>query len=375
MKNLKLNPVNFSTTIILSGFALGTTSAVAQTIKPSDQGSMSANIVVHLDQPAKPISPDLFGIFFEDLNYAADGGLYAQLVQNRSFEYSSADRKEWQSLTAWDPVIREGGQGTVTVETAEPLNANNPHYAVVTVDRAGGGVGLMNTGFDGIAVKAGDKYDFSVFSRKLSGPAAPLVVQLETKAGATIAQAKLAVPTASWAKSNCILQPIADATDARLILLTTGTGAVAFDEISLFPQNTFHNRPNGLRVDIAQAIVDLHPKFVRFPGGCLVHGDGVANFYHWKDTIGPVEQRKGQLNIWRYHQSVGLGYFEYFQFCEDIGAKPLPVVAAGVCCQNSGFLVTRKYGIGQQGLPMEQMPAYIQGNSSAVRNVFDGERG
>ena len=140
----------------------------------------------------------------------------------------------------------------------------------------------------------------------------------------------------------------------------TGPGKVALDMVSLFPEKTFHNRPNGLRADLAQVIADLEPKFMRFPGGCLVHGDGLDNIYHWKETIGPVEQRKPQPNIWRYHQSKGLGYFEYFQFCEDIGAKPLPVVAAGVCCQNSNFLVTHKYGIGQLGLPMDQMPAYVQ---------------
>ena len=147
-----------------------------------------------------------------------------------------------------------------------------------------------------------------------------------------------------------------DEPDARLVVLTTGTGTLGLDMVSLFPQQTFHNRPNGLRADLAQVIADLHPKFMRFPGGCLAHGDGLANMYRWKNTIGPVEQRVEQRNIWNYHQSAGLGYFEYFQFCEDIGAKPLPVVAAGVCCQNSGG--TR--GNGQQGLPLADMPAYIQ---------------
>src|SRR5690242_20164619 len=126
--------------------------------------------------------------------------------------------------------------------------------------------------------------------------------------------------------------------------------------VSLFPENTFHHHPNGLRADLAQTIADLKPKFMRFPGGCLVHGDGLDNIYEWKNTIGPVEQRKGQRNIWSYHQSVGLGYFEYFQFCEDIGAKPLPVVAAGVSCQNSD----RTPGVGQQCVPLADMPAYIQ---------------
>ncbi len=126
--------------------------------------------------------------------------------------------------------------------------------------------------------------------------------------------------------------------------------------ISLFPEKTFRNRPNGLRADLAQAVADLKPKFVRFPGGCLVHGGGIRRYYDWKETIGPVEQRRASRNSWGYHQTMGLGYFEYFQFCEDIGAKPLPVVTAGVCCQHAGS----SPGRGQEGLPLEEMPAYIQ---------------
>ncbi len=141
---------------------------------------------------------------------------------------------------------------------------------------------------------------------------------------------------------------------ARLVLLSKTRGGIGFDEISLFPKNTFRNRTNGLRADLAQVVADLHPKFVRFPGGCLAHGHGLNNMYRWKDTIGPVEQRRQQANLWGYHQTVGLGYFEYFQYCEDIGAAPLPVVPAGVCCQNAGN------GLGQAGLPMDQMPAFIQ---------------
>ncbi|MBN2844014.1 MAG: hypothetical protein JXM68_13075, partial [Sedimentisphaerales bacterium] len=139
----------------------------------------------------------------------------------------------------------------------------------------------------------------------------------------------------------------------------SGSGSIGLDMISLFPQDTFKNRPNGLRRDLAQAIARLKPKFMRFPGGCLAHGDGLENMYRWKDTIGPIEQRKAQRNIWRYHQTVGLGYYEYFLFCEDIGAEPLPVVPAGVCCQNSGNylgLVPK----GQQGLPLSEMDNYIQ---------------
>ena len=335
--------------LLASVFSLGPTAGHAQkTIVTVDAAS------------GKAISPDLVGIFFEDLSYAADGGLYAELVQNRDFDYSPADHSGWQPLTAWQLVQRDGGQGSVTVETTSPLNVSNSNYALLTVDKNGGGVGLQNTGFDGITVKAGESYNLSLFARRFAGSASPLIVRLESKTGALLAEATLPAPTADWKKASATLKPATTDTDARLVVFATGPGKLGLDVISLFPTKTFRNHPNGLRPDLAQTIADLHPKFMRFPGGCLVHGDGLDNIYNWKNTIGPVEQRKGQKNIWRYHQSVGLGYFEYFQFCEDIGAKPLPVVAAGVCCQNSNYLVTHKYGIGQKGLPMDQIPAYTQ---------------
>ena len=309
-------------------------------------------VTIRADAPGTKISPDLFGIFFEDINYAADGGLYAELLQNRSFEYSAADHYGWNSLTDWGFVTRGGGKGSVAIETADPLNAENPHYAVVTVTRGGDGVGLMNYGFDGIPLKGGDKYNLSFFARQISGPLLPVVVRLESKTGTLYGEAKFPGLTKKWTKYTATVQAGADDADARLVILTTGAGTFCLDTISLFPQKTFHNRPNGMRADLAQVIADLHPKFVRFPGGCLTHGYGLGNIYRWKNTIGPIERRKEQFNIWHYHQSVGLGFFEYFQFCEDIGAKPLPVLAAGVCCQSSPG--------GQHGLPMDQMKDYVQ---------------
>jgi len=325
------------------------------------------NITVQVIANAgKPISPDLFGIFFEDLSYAADGGLYAELVQNRSFEYQATEQLNWGPLTGWEFVRRGGGAGELLIDSSYPIYPTNPHSALIQVRNAGDGVGLSNAGFDGIPVKAGEKYDFSVFARLLnvgvgggSRPDGklPLSVRLETKGGAVLAEAEVEASSPSeWKKLTATLTPNQTVPDARLVVLAKATGLIALDEISLFPEKTFKGRKNGLRADLAQTIADLHPKFVRFPGGCLVHGDGVDNIYRWKDTIGPAEQRKGQSNIWRYHQSVGLGFFEYFQFCEDIGAKPLPVLAAGVSCQNS----TRTRGTGQQCLPMADMPAYVQ---------------
>ena len=332
--------------------------ASSQGVKAADASEQNALpaaqavVKVHGAQPGKDISPELFGIFFEDINYAADGGLYAEMVQNRSFEYSAADNRDWNPLTAWTLVALGGGKGKIAVHSADPLNANNPQYAVVTVENVGDGVGLMNAGFDGFPITAGTKYDFSLFARQTAGSPAAIAARIESKSGETIGQAAFSPISDKWQKYSAVIEANASDPDARLVVLTTGAGTFDFDVISLFPQKTFKNHPNGLRPDLAQVIADLKPKFVRFPGGCLAHGYGLDNIYRWKNTIGPIEERKEQKNIWRYHQTTGLGYFEYFQFCEDIGATPLPVLAAGVCCQNSPG--------GQHCIPMADMPAYVQ---------------
>ncbi|OQP54525.1 alpha-N-arabinofuranosidase [Niastella yeongjuensis] len=311
-------------------------------------------------QAQKPISPHLFGIFFEDINYAADGGLYAELIQNRSFEYSASDKRDWNPLTAWQ-FTREGfSYGTISIETSTPVHPNNPHYVVLTIEEVGReGVGLNNTGFDGIAIKAGEQYDFSLFAKQLTANAIPVSVQLKGRQGNLSNEVTINSDSKDWKKYSATLTATQTDDSAMLVIVAKGTGKIALDMISLFPQRTFKNRPNGLRADLAQTIADLQPKFMRFPGGCLVHGDGLGNMYQWKQTIGPVEQRVEQRNIWSYHQSVGLGYFEYFQFCEDMGAIPLPVVAAGVSCQNSGG-TWRIGGTGQKGLSIEDMKTYIQ---------------
>jgi len=308
----------------------------------------------------KKISDHLFGIFFEDLNYAADGGLYAELIQNRSFEYSPADRKGWNPLTAWEYTTDGFGYGTISIETTTPLNGNNPHYVVLNVEDEGQqGVGLTNSGFDGIVIRSGEKYDFSAFIRPLSGQSIPFEIKLQNSKGDICGKAIFATDSNEWKKYTATISATQSNDSCHFVILAKGKGKFAMDEVSLFPQKTFKGRTNGLRADLAQTIADLKPKFMRFPGGCLVHGDGLGNMYRWKNTIGPVEQRVEQRDIWNYHQSVGLGYFEYFQFCEDIGAKPLPVVPAAVSCQNSGG-TWRIGGTGQRGLPPEEMQSYIQ---------------
>jgi alpha-L-arabinofuranosidase len=315
----------------------------------------------------KPISPDLFGLFFEDINYAADGGLYAELVQNRSFEYNPAERREWNPFSFWEYIAPGFSYGRISVETKAPLHPNNPHYIVLDIEHVGheaqhtgeSGVGIKNSGFDGMVVRAGEKYNFSVFAQQLSDAPVLLSVSLQTPKGKVLAEASVSTASKTWQKYSATLTATESTDSASLVVLAKSEGQLALDMISLIPEKTFKNRPNGLRADLAQKLADMKPAFIRFPGGCLVHGDGLGNMYRWKNTIGPVEQRKAQRNIWGYHQTAGLGYFEYFQFCADIGAKPLPVVPAAVSCQNSGG-TWRIGGTGQKALSASEMDEYIQ---------------
>lgn len=297
----------------------------------------------------KAISDKLVGIFFEDISYAADGGLYAEMVQNRDFEYSSADRREWTATTAWTSTA-----GSVRTAADTPLSANNPHYAIV------GDETLSNEGWDGMAVKAGESYDFSFFAMNVGGKRKAFTVELRDGDGViATARVKTAGKDGEWRQYSATLTPTATAGKATLALTAEKKNEACVDMISLFPHDTFCGRRNGLRRDLAQTLADLKPKFVRFPGGCMSHGDGLENIYHWQKTIGPLQDRTPDRNSWGYHQTRGLGFYELFQFCEDIGAEPLPVLAAGVPCQNSG---NNADGLGGQqgGIPMGDMEAYIQ---------------
>ena len=308
-------------------------------------------------EETKEISDLLMGIFFEDINYSADGGLYAELIQNRDFDYDPSDRegdKNWNSTHSWK---LEGENATFTISTSDPIHPNNPHYAVLKTNQPG--AALTNTGFDGIALKAGEKYDFSLFARIPEGSkSGKLLVRLVDADGTVQGETTVTVSSRSWKTYKAVLTAKTSA-DTRLELRPQSAGEIELDMISLFPQNTFKGRKNGLRPDLAQTLADMHPRFVRFPGGCVAHGDGLKNIYQWKNTIGPLEARKPARNLWGYHQSMGLGYYEYFQFCEDIGAEPLPVLAAGVPCQNSACHGDLRGGQ-QGGIPMSEMGAYIQ---------------
>lgn len=307
-------------------------------------------------EKSKAISNLLMGIFFEDINYSADGGLYAELIQNRDFEYDPSDRegdKNWNSTHSWS---LKGDKATLYIDTISPIHPNNPHYAVLKIDRPG--ATLTNAGFDGIALKAGEKYNLSLFARIPQGKSNKLLIRLVDAAGTVQGESSVTISSRAWKTYQTSLTS-KTSSDTHLEILPQSAGEVALDMISLFPQSTFKGRKNGLRADLAQTLADMHPRFIRFPGGCVAHGDGLKNIYQWKNTIGALEARKPARNLWGYHQSMGLGYFEYFQFCEDIGAEPLPVLAAGVPCQNSACHGALRGGQ-QGGIPMEEMPAYIQ---------------
>ncbi len=292
---------------------------------------------ITVDPAAKgaKIDDTMYGVFFEDINRAADGGLYAELVQNRSFEYSTADNRSYTPLTSW------AVSGTATVLNDDGrLNARNRTYLSLDAGSA-----VTNSGYNtGIRVEDGKKYDFSVWAR--ADQAGALTVSL-SDAGGTLGEARQVAVKGGWAEYRARFTATRSSTAGRLTVATDNS--VALDMISLMPRDTY--KGHGLRKDLADKVAALDPGFVRFPGGCLVNTGSMQDYseasnwerqrsYQWKDTIGPVEERATNSNFWGYNQSYGLGYYEYFQFSEDMGAMPLPVVPALVtgCGQNQAVV-------------------------------------
>ena len=325
-----------------------------------------AQRAVRVPSGGKAISRDLIGIFFEDISYAADGGLYAELVQNGSFEYNPTERDGWGPGTAWRQVRPGHSLGRLTPRMDAPIHPDNPTYMRLHVERVGHyydyngwtGYGLRNDGFDGISLKAGARYDFSVFLRNPDGIGKELRIVLADARMNVLAEAAIRTSGDGWKSYGATLTATADCPQAHLQLLCLTTGELDVDMVSLMPEDTY--KGHGLRRDLAEALEALHPKFVRFPGGCVVHGggDGMWDTYRWKTTIGPKETRRGLKNTWGYHQSMGLGYYEYFQLCEDLGAEPLPILPCGVSCQgtNGGWGMRDK---AQDVVPMDQMDEWV----------------
>ena len=361
--------------------------------------TLSLNAQKPMTAPAggKAISDELIGIFFEDISSSADGGLYAELVQNGSFEYNANEKDGWGPATAWK-VIRPGHSlGFIQpVTSAIPSRVGSTVVAPVShtemwlhIERAKEfydykgwrGFGLQNDGFGGIPLKAGAKYDFSMRLSNVglqnNGKQVRIALvepQGWNKDPKLLADTILDIPADKRTPSNdgkpsmperwheyaATLTPNADCSKAALQILVLTEGDVYIDDVSLMPQDTY--KGHGLRKDLAQALADLQPKFMRFPGGCVVHGggDGFWNTYRWKNTIGPRHQRQGLKNTWGYHQSMGLGYYEYFQVCEDLGMQPLPILPCGVSCQgtNGGWGMWPKQA--QDVVRMDEMDEWVE---------------
>jgi alpha-N-arabinofuranosidase len=297
-------------------------------------------------QPAKPIAAipsTMWGIFFEDINFAADGGLYAELLKNRSFEFP-------MPMMGWTEIEEKGNTSSTLIVNHGKENTSNLRYASVTVNSRSGIYGLSNEGFRGIGMYAGKKYNLSFIAKKEKDAAVKIKIQLVNASGKVIGETRVENFTGNWEKYKAVITTTDSAQKGKLNLLFEGNGTVDIDMISLFPENTFKNRPNGLREDLAQKLADLKPGFIRFPGGCIVEGRDLTNRYQWKTTVGVVDERKLIMNRWNvefkqksapdYFQSFGLGFYEYFQLADDLGAEPLPILNCGMACQfNSAEVV------------------------------------
>ena len=301
------------------------------------------------------IQPTMYGIFFEDINFGADGGLYAELVKNRSFEFDNP-LMGWQQPNTQRLQLNEKSGFATVIEGGKEGNKN---FCRVEVKDAAGYV-LINEGFRGMGVKANESYNVSLMAANQSGAISKIKLQFIDDAGKVLGETSVSSSSKDWKKYTAQIKATTTEAKAKLKITFDGKGVVDLDMVSIFPQDTWKNRPNGLRKDLVQKLYDLNPGFLRFPGGCIVEGRVLEERYQWKKTVGAVEQRETMINRWNvefahkqtpdYFQSFGLGFFEYFQLAEDIGAEPLPILSCGIACQfNTGELV-----------PLADLDPYVQ---------------
>ncbi|MFT4203733.1 MAG: alpha-L-arabinofuranosidase C-terminal domain-containing protein [Chitinophagaceae bacterium] len=296
--------------------------------------------IVNIDatQSVAKVASTMWGVFFEDINFGADGGLYAELIKNRSFEFT-------QPLMGWKKRGNANREGVFLIENREKENPDNPRFLRVRAGKTKEGeLGLENEGFRGMGIKQDVGYDFSVWYRTKSTQRS-LVIQLTDSAGNVIGTGSLPVSDADgqWHYAKTSFKANTTVMKAYATVWIVGDGDLDLDMVSLFPKDTWKGRPGGLRADMVQRLADMKPGFIRFPGGCIVEGRDLANRYQWKNTVGPIEQRKTIMNRWNtefahrsapdYFQSFGLGFYEYFQLAADIGASPLPIINCGMACQ------------------------------------------
>ncbi len=304
-------------------------------------------ISISANKKGVEVSKSLYGIFFEEINHAGEGGLYAEMVINRDFEYNTLPegafwagnllrtKDGWQerkwftnSLHGWSIVKKGQAQGYIKQVADEPLNDRNPHSMRLICSNSGEKFGVANNGFWGMNFIAGQTYDLSFYAWTNSN--CNLTITLESAIGhQAYAQTDVKNIGKNWKRYTCSFTPDASDANGRLAFYLNSPDTVWFDVVSLFPRNTFKNRPNGMRTDAAQLLADLKPSFIRFPGGAIVGGLNLDNRIQWKNSIGDIAQRKGTMNLWGYWTSNGLGFHEYLQFCEDIGADALWVCNPG----------------------------------------------
>lgn len=296
-------------------------------------GSVSSQVAemkLLTKKPGAEIQPTMYGLFFEDINFGADGGLYGELLKNRSFEFD-------QPLMGWIPF------GDVKTETADPAFDRNPTYVRLTSRGLLTGTGIENQGFRGIGLKQGEKYRLTFHARTASQNPLRIKIELVDHNNDPFFEKNLEVSGGQWSKQELEIVPPKTDEKASIRIWLVTRGSIDMDHISLFPVNTFKNRANGMRADLGQALADLKPGLFRFPGGCIVEGTNLETRYQWKHSVGPVENRPININRWNYtfayrkfsdyYQSYGLGFYDYFQLSEDIGAEPLPVLHCGLSCQ------------------------------------------
>jgi alpha-L-arabinofuranosidase len=315
-------------------------------------GQKPTPILVNADKPLTTIQPTMWGIFFEDINMAADGGIYAELVKNRSFEF-------FQPTMGWKEIIKNKEAGSLLINNRSETNPANPRYAHIVFDNGKGSYGLTNQGFRGMGIKKDMLYHFSVLVNNKNGDV-KLKIELNDSAGNTIGTSTLIPGKGPWGKYTVDIKATKTEPKAHMTIWFEGSGELDMDMISLFPDDTWKHRPNGLRADLVQLLADMKPGFIRFPGGCIVEGRELATRYQWKKTVGNIEDRQLIVNRWNtefahrptpdYFQTFGLGFFEYFQLAEDIGAEPLPILSCGMACQYNTAEV----------VPMDMLDPYIQ---------------
>lgn len=334
----------------LSRFRITFTALLLSLSAASMLSAEPARITVKANQPGIAISPTLYGVFYEEINRAGDGGLYGEMIQNRSFEDTKSDSlsvKPDDQPGGWDLVKEAGADVSMALDDSKPLSAGNKHCLKVIVIKPGKGAGVANAGFrnynfkykaddaiksgvvNGIAVQKGRQYNYSLYVRGDNNFNGPLTLTIAGKNG-ILAATEIKGITSDWKRFAGSLKVKDTDPDTKLVITSAVPGIFYLDMVSMFPKDTFKHRPYGLRIDLAQMVADLKPRFVRFPGGCFVEGNTLDNANRWKKTIGDIADRPGHWNLWGYWSNDGLGAYEFLQYCEDIHAEPLYVINCGL---------------------------------------------